>query len=171
MKIISYIIPILLLLLIIYALIKKQNVYDLLVNGISETLPLIFSLFPYLTAILVMNELMKISGLLDILIKILSPLFSVFSIPNEVIKLIILKPFSGSGSLAVLNEILLQNEVKSYISMLACVLFGSSETIFYVSAVYYAKCKNKKATKPITISLVATFISTVFSCFICKFFF
>ena len=55
--------------------------------------------------------------------------------------------------------------------MLACVLFGSSETIFYVSAVYYAKCKNKKATKPITISLVATFISTVFSCFICKFFF
>lgn len=171
MKAVSYTIPILVVFLLIYCIVKKQNIYDLFIKGISETLPLIFSLFPYLCAILVMNELMKASGLLDILITFLSPVFSLFSIPKEVIKLVILKPFSGSGSLAILNEILVENGVNSYISMLACCLYGSSETIFYISAVYYIKCKNKKATKGIILSLVATFISTVFTCFICKLFF
>ncbi len=171
MKIVSFIIPFLLILIIIYSLIKRKNVYELFVKGISETIPLIISLFPYLCAILVMNELMKVSGLFDILIKLLSPIFSVFSIPKEVINLVILKPFSGSGSLAILNEILISNGVNSFQSMLACVLYGSSETIFYISAVYFVKCKNKKATKAIIISLVATFISTIFSCLICKLFF
>ncbi len=170
MNIVVYIIPILILLLIIYSLIKKKNVYESFISGTKETLPLIFSLFPYLTAILVMNELMKTSGLLDIFIRILSPVFSLFGVPNEVIKLIIIKPFSGSGSLAILNEILVSNGVNGYLSTLACSLFGSSETIFYISAVYYVKCKNKKATKAIILSLVACFISTVFTCFICKFF-
>ena len=171
MKIVSYIIPVLLVLLLIYSILKKQNVYDLFIKGVSETLPLIFSIFPYLSAILVMNELMKTSGLFDILIKFLSPVLSIFSIPSEIANLIILKPFSGSGSLAILSEIISNCGANSKTAMLACVVFGSSETVFYISAVYYAKCKNKKATKPIIISLVATFISTIFTCFICKFFF
>ena len=171
MKTVSYLIPILVLLLLIYSAIKNKNVYETFIKGTSETLPLIFSLFPYLCAILVMNELMKVSGLLDILIKLLTPIFSFFQIPKEVIKLIILKPFSGSGSLAILNEIFIENGVNSYVSMLACCLYGSSETIFYISAVYYAKCKNKKATKAVIISLVALIFSTIFTCFICKLFF
>ncbi len=170
MNIVVYIIPILILLLLIYSIIKKKNVYESFISGTKETLPLIFSIFPYLTAILVMNELMKTSGLLDLIIKIVSPVFSFFGVPNEVVKLVIIKPFSGSGSLAILNEILVSNGVNGYISMLACALFGSSETIFYISAVYYAKCKNKQATKAIILSLVACFISTIFTCFICKFF-
>ncbi len=171
MKTVSYIIPVLLLTLLFYSIIKKKNIYELFIKGTRETLPLIFSLFPYLCAILVMNELMKASGLFDILINILSPVFSFFSIPKEVIKLIILKPFSGSGSLAILNEIFIENGVNSFVSMLACCLYGSSETIFYISAVYYAKCKNKKATKAVIISLVASIISTIFTCFVCKLFF
>lgn len=171
MRIVSYIIPILVVLLFLYSIIKKQNVYDLFIKGVSETLPLIFSLFPYLSAILVMNELMKVSGLFDIIINLLSPIFSLFSLPKEIINLVILKPFSGSGSLAILSDIIKSNGVNSYNTLLSCVVFGSSETVFYISAVYYAKCKNKKATKPIIISLVATFISTIFTCFICKFFF
>lgn len=171
MKSVSYIIPILVLSLLICSIIKRKNIYELFVKGTRETLPLIFSLFPYLCAILVMNELMKVSGLFDIIISVLSPVFSLFSVPKEVINLIILKPFSGSGSLAILNEIFIENGVNSFTSMLACCLYGSSETIFYISAVYYAKCKNKKATKAVIISLVASIISTVFTCFICKLFF
>ncbi len=170
MNTIVYIIPILILFLLFYSIIKRKNVYELFVLGTKETLPLIFSLFPYLIAILVMNELMKVSGLLDIIITVLSPVFCFFGVPKEVIGLIIIKPFSGSGSLAILNDVLVNNGVNGFISTTACCLFGSSETIFYISAVYYAKCKNKQATKAIIISLVACFISTVFTCFICRFF-
>ena len=76
MKFIVYIIPILILFLLIYSFVKKKSVYELFILGTKETLPLIFSLFPYLTAILVMNELMKVSGLLDFIACIFSPVFS-----------------------------------------------------------------------------------------------
>ena len=170
MNIVVYIMPILILLLILYSLIKKKNVYELFILGTKESLPLIFSLFPYLVAILVMNELMIASGLIDVITILLTPIFNLLGIPNELIKLIILKPFTGSGSFAILNEILIKNGVNNYISLVACSLFGSSETVFYISAVYYAKCKNKKATKAIILSLVACFISTIFTCLICRFF-
>jgi spore maturation protein B len=92
-------------------------------------------------------------------------------VPEEITKLILLKPFSGSGSLALLTDIYKTYGVNSYISIVASAVYGSSETIFYVSAVYMAKCKNKKVTKGIIISLIATFISTILSCNFIKLFY
>ncbi len=166
-----YIIPALLIFLLLYSIIKRKNVYELFVLGTKEAIPFVISIFPYITAILVMNELFKISGLLSTFIKLTSPLFKLFGIPNEVISLIILKPFSGSGSLALLDEIITLNGANSYASMVACCLYGSSETVFYISAIYFINCKNKKATKGILISLLATFIATVLCCNLLKFFY
>lgn len=166
-----YVIPVLLLVLFLYLTIKRKNSYDFFVSGVKETIPLVISLFPYILAILLLSDLFEISGLSNIFIKLTSPIFTFFGIPKEVIKLIIIKPFSGSGSLALLNEIIVNNGANSYITKVACCLFGSSETVFYISAVYYAKCKNKNATKGIIISLVACFISNIITCFFCKFIF
>lgn len=163
-------IPVLLVLLIIYCIIKKVNVYETFVLGAKNGLDLTVSIFPYIATILLMVSLFELSGLNALIIKILSPIFNFFGVPKELINLIIIKPFSGSGSLAILNDIIKQNGTNSYITLCASAIFGSSETTFYISAVYFVKCKNKKAVKPIIISLTACFISTVLTCLICKFF-
>ena len=165
-----YIIPILIILLLITCAIKKINAYDVFVDGAKKSIDLVLDIAPYLIAIFLTCELFEISGLDEIFVKFLSPVFSFLGIPKELIKLVIIKPFSGSGSLAILTEIIKNNGANSYISKCACAVFGSSETTFYISAVYYAKCKNKKATKGIIISLIATLISTILTCLICRLF-
>lgn len=167
-NLLNAIVPTLILLVFIYAIIKKVNLYDAFSDGIKQAFPLIVSIFPYLTAIFIMTELMQISGLNNAICGLIAPLFKVLGIPEQLIKLVILKPFSGSGSLAVLSEIYATYGADSYVSRCASCIFGSSETIFYISAVYFADCKNKNLKLPILISLIATFISCVFACLICK---
>lgn len=168
MKYIGLILPISFILLFIYATLKKVKVYDAFSIGAKDGLLTVLSILPYLITIFVMTELFSKSGISDKVIDFLSPFFSTLGIPEEITPLIIIKPFSGSGSLAILSDIFQKYGADSYISRCASTIFGSSETVFYVSAVYYSKSKEKRLTKPIIISLVSTFISTIFACFICK---
>ena len=115
-----------------------------------------------------MCALFEASGLSDALTRLLSPAFGFLGIPQELTKLVLIKPFSGSGSLAYLNEIIASYGADSYISRCACVCFGSSETVFYISAVYFAKTKTKKIALPVVCVLTATFLSTVTACLICR---
>ena len=167
----SFIIPIFLILILVLCAIKRVKVYDIFVKGASEGVPLVISLLPYIVAVLLMSELFEVSGLSKIFINFLSPLFTFLGVPKELIKLIIIKPFSGSGSLALLSEIIKAHGTSSYISVCACAIYGSQETVFYISAVYFVKCKNKKVTKGILISILATFITTILCCNLLKLFF
>ena len=170
MSVISYVLPLLIIGVFVYAFIKKVPVYQVFTAGVKSALELTYSLFPAILAVILMSELFKVSGLYSIFLKVLSPVFNFFGIPIELIELIILKPFSGSGSLALLNEIYKTYGTSGYIPLCASAIFGSSETIFYVTAIYYVKCKNKNAVKGIIISLTATFITTCFACLLCRLF-
>ena len=164
MKYLSLVIPVILIILLVYASAKKVKVYDSFAVGAGKGLSTVFSVFPYLVTIFIMTELFRESGLSDRLTGLLSPLFKAWGIPAEIAPLVILKPFSGGGSLALLSEI-----YQSYGSLCASAVYGSSETTFYISAVYYSKSKEKRLIKPILISLISTFISIIFACFICRF--
>ena len=168
MKYVSLVIPALFLALFVYALIKRVKLYDCFTDGIKEAAPLVLSLFPYLAAILMLSELFERSGLSGYLTSFLSPAFEFLGIPSEIAKLVLMKPFSGSGSTALLSEILSAYGADSYIARCACVTYGSSETVFYISAVYFAGVKNKKLFKPVLIALVANFITVIFGCFLCR---
>ena len=148
-------------------MIKKVRPYDAFTDGVKSAIPFAVSIFPYLASIFIMTELFEASGLSSVVSKFISPVFGLFGIPKELTKLVLIKPFSGSGSLAVLSEIYTAYGVDSYLSRCASVIYGSSETVFYVAAVYFAGAKTKKLTTPIIISLVASFISCAFACFIC----
>lgn len=163
----AYFIPIFFIVILIYSLIKKVKPYDAFTNGAKSAIPFAISIFPYLVSIFVMTELFEASGLSALFTKILSPIFNFLGIPSELTKLVLIKPFSGSGSLALLSEIFSTYGVDSYLSRCACVIYGSSETVFYIAAVYFAGAKTKKLTAPIIISLIASFFSCVFACFIC----
>ena len=90
-------------------------------------------------------------------------------IPEEIAPLLLVKPLSGSGSIAVLSDILGKYGVDSYIARCACVAYGSSETIFYIGAVYFAGIKRKKLSLALFISVLSYLLSVVLCCFLCRF--
>ena len=164
----KYFIPILFLIVLLFSIIKKVKPYDAFTEGAKSAIPFAISVFPYLVSIFILTELFEASGLSSAVSTFLQPVFSLLGIPAELTKLVLIKPFSGSGSLAILSEIYTKYGVDSYLSRCASVIYGSSETVFYIAAVYFAGAKTKKLTAPILISLVASFISCAFACFICK---
>ena len=167
MKYVALIIPALFFALFLYALLKKVRLYDCFTEGVKEAVPLLLSIFPYLAAMLMLSELFERSGLSAALTQALSPAFSALGIPPEISKLVLLKPFSGSGSTALLSEIISVYGADSYIARCAAVAYGSSETVFYISAVYFAGSK-KNLAKPVVIALISNFISVILGCLLCK---
>ena len=163
----KYFIPILFLIIFLVALIKRVKPYDAFTLGAKSALPFAISLFPYLVSIFVITELFEVSGISNAVSSFISPFFNLLGIPSELTKLVLIKPFSGNGSLAILTEIFNTYGVDSYLSRCASAIYGSSETVFYVAAVYFAGAKTKKLAVPILISLFASFCSCVFACFIC----
>ena len=163
----KYFIPILFLIIFLFALIKRVKPYDAFTLGAKSAIPFAVSIFPYLVSIFVITELFEVSGISNAVSNFISPFFNLLGIPSELTKLVLIKPFSGNGSLAILTEIFNTYGVDSYLSRCASVIYGSSETVFYVAAVYFAGAKTKKLTAPILISLFASFCSCVFACFIC----
>ena len=164
----SYIIPVLFLIIFLFGFIKKVKIYDSFVEGAKGAIPFAVSLFPYLLCIFILTELFEVSGVSKFLVELLSPVFSLMGIPKELTSLVLIKPFSGSGALATLSDIFTTYGVDSYLSRCACVIYGSSETVFYIASVYFAGCKKRNLTLPIIISLFAGLVSNVFACFICK---
>lgn len=165
-----YIIPILLLLLVLFGLIKQQNNYESFVKGAQKSLLLVFEIFANIVAIFVIIELFKQSGISAFLQKYISPVFGLFGIPKELCELIVLKPFSGSGSLAILSDIFSNYGVDSYIGRCASVIISSSETVFYVTSVYFSKTKVKNMGYAIPLALFVTFLSSILACLFCKIF-
>ena len=164
----AFIIPAIFIIVLGCAAIKKVNVYSCFTSGIESALKFVLSLLPCLAAVFMMCALFEESGLSELMIKLTSPAFSFFGVPEELTKLILIKPLSGSGSLAYLTKILNEYGADSYIARCACVCYGSSETVFYISAVYFAGMKTKGLMKPIIISLFSALVATVLACALCK---
>lgn len=162
-----YFIPVLFLFIFVYSIFKKVKPYDAFTQGAKSAIPFAVSVFPYLASIFILAELFEISGISNAISSFLAPFFNLLGIPKELTKLVLIKPFSGNGALAVLSEIYSTYGVDSYISRCASVIYGSSETVFYVATIYFVGAKTKKLTAPILISLFASFCSCVFACFIC----
>ena len=163
-----YILPILILGLFAYSFLKKINVYKSFVEGAKSAFNLCLDIFPYIVTILIAVALFRASGLADMLIKLLSPIFNFLGIPTEVSELVLLRPFTGSGSFAILDNIYLTYGADSYISRCASCIMGSSETLFYVSSIYISKTSIKKLSYAIPVGILASILGAVISCLICK---
>ena len=116
-----------------------------------------------------LSMLLDVSGMESKLVGWLTPAFSFFGVPAEIAPLLFVKPLSGSGAIAVLSDILTKYGVDSYIARCACVAYGSSETIFYIGAVYFAGLKRKKMTLALAIAVFSYLASVVLCCFLCRF--
>lgn len=168
MQISNYVIPVLIILLIIYSIIQHNNTYSSFIYGAKTSFDLVLTSFPYLVAIFIAVELFSVSGLNNIFITILSPIFKLLGIPTELTQLIILKPLTGCGSLAALENIFTTYGVDSYIARAGCAIAGSSEAIFYITAVYFSQTKVKKFSYGIPVAIISNLIGVIVACLICK---
>ena len=164
----NFIIPIFIVCVLIYSLIKKINAYDCFVGGARGAVDLCINTFPYLVAIFVVVELLAVSGVSTYLTNIFKPVFNIFGIPAELTEFLILRPFTGSGSIAMLSKLFSVYGADSYISKCACVIMSCSETTFYVIAVYFSTTKIKKLKYVIPVCLLSAFLGAVVACGMCK---
>ena len=164
----NYVVPVILILTLAYGLFKRVNVYDSFVLGAKQSFNLSLSIFPYLAATFIMVNALRASGLDEYVTKLLAPPFALLGVPSEVVELMLLRPFSGSGSLAILSDVYKQYGVDSYVARCASVIMGSSETVFYVASVYFAGTKVKHTGAAIPIALFCNLIGGVVACLLCK---
>ncbi len=164
----AYILPILFLLLIIYCIYKRINTYDHFVKGAKGAIKLVVDIFPFIASIMIAVALLRVSGITTWLTSLLTPVFNFLGIPPELTELVLLRPFTGSGSYALLENVLTTYGADSYISRCACVIMGCSETIFYVATVYFSQTKVKKLLYAIPVALVCSLVGTILACLICK---
>lgn len=166
----SYIIPIFIIFLLLYSFFKKINAYDSFIYGGKQAVNLCINTFPYLVAIFAVVELLSISGLSSVLANLASPIFNVLGIPTELTEFMILRPFTGSGSMGMLSRLFETYGPDSFVSKCACVIMSTSETTFYVVAVYLSTTKIKKLKYVIPVCLLSAIIGASLSCLFCKIF-
>ena len=164
----KYILPVLILILLIVATIRRVNIYESFVLGARESLKLVLGIFPYLAAMMLIIELFTASGLDSLIIKGVAPIFELVGIPKELAPLIIIRPLSGNGSIAMLESIIAKYGVDSYIARTASVIVGASETIFYVATLYFSTTKVKKLRYAIPVALIASFVGVIVACLLTK---
>lgn len=162
-----YAIPIIFLAVLLYGLIKRVKVYDIFVVGAKEGISTIVKIIPTLVGLMVAVGVFKASGALELLIIIIEPIAVFFGIPPETIPLAIMRPVSGSASLAIVNEIITEYGPDSYIGRTASTMMGSTETIFYTLTIYFGSVGIKNIRYTLIAALLADFISVIASAYIC----
>lgn len=162
-------IPILIVFVLVYALVKGVDAYSGFVNGAKGALPLMANLVPYIIAMFVAVELFRLSGLSGLLCDLLAPVFRYIGVPPEVCELTLIRPFSSNAGYVILKDIFVRYGVDSYIGKCASVIMGSSDTIFYVSSIYFASTNVRKTGLTIPIALVCNVVCAILSCFCCRF--
>lgn len=152
----TYIMPFLIFYVIGYGLLKKQNIYGAFVNGAKEGLVTVVQLVPTLIGLMVAVGVLRASGFLDMLAGLLDTPLRAVGFPAEVLPLSLVRMFSNSAATGLLLDIFKEFGPDSYEGILASLLAGSTETIFYTMSVYFVAAKVKKIRYTLKGALLAT---------------
>ena len=163
-----YAIPMLLLLIPLYGIRKKQPVYELFIEGASEGVHMALQILPYLMAMLTAVAVFRASGAFELLAKMLYPLTTYLGIPVDVVPLAIMRPLSGSGALAMASDVINNAGPDCFTGLLASVMQGSTDTTFYILAVYFGSVGIKKYRYALSVGLSADMVSFISSYIVCR---
>ena len=172
MTIINYLsaaaVPTVILLIISYGVIEKNKVYDTFLEGAKEGLEVVIKIFPTLIGIFLAVGALRSSGILDLIINIIQPIIKVLKIPAEIMPLAILRPISGSASMAVATDIISQYGADNLIGLIASTIMGSTETTFYTIALYTSAVGIKKIRFVLVAALTADIVGMLVSVAVCR---
>ncbi len=154
----DYLIPGILLISAAAALRKRENAYDLMLEGTAGGLKLLLTILPALILLLTAVHMLKASGAVELLSSLLAPFFSLFGIPPETAMLVLIRPISGSAALAVGADLMAEYGVDSVVGRTAAVMLGSTETTFYTISVYFGAAGIQKTRYTVPAALFADFV-------------
>ncbi len=160
--------PVILLTVLTYGIVKKVPVYEEFTEGAKRGVKVSFKILPYLIAIIVGISMLRASGAIEMLANFLAPVLTKFNIPSDILPLMIVRSLSGSGALGIFSDIANSSGPDAYSTKLAAVMLGSSETTFYVLAVYFGAVGIKKIRYALVIGLLADFIGIVAAISVCN---
>lgn len=151
-------IPVMITLIILYGLKEKNNVFDTFLDGAKEGIEIVFKLFPTLIGIFLAVGALRSSGLIDFIVGLLSPVVEFLNFPSEIMPLALLRPISGSASMAVAVDIMQNYGVDTLTGIISSTIMGSTETTFYTIAIY-TSCVGIKKTRGILLAALAADIA------------
>ena len=152
----------------LYGLIKRVPVYEEFVEGAKEGFEVAVRIIPYLIAILFSIGMFRASGALDFLIGGLRPVLGLIGVPPELLPMMIVRPLTGSGSAAIVLDMINQYGEDSLLVKMAATMFGSTETTFYVIAVYFGAVNIKKTRHAVPAGLIADFVAMLLAVYVVR---
>ncbi len=161
-------IPFILFVTLILGFAKKIKVYEVFIEGAKDGFDVAVRIIPYLVAILVAIGMFRASGAMDYIVKLLSPLTNLIGMPAETLPVALMRPLSGSGSLGIVTELINEHGADSFIGRLASTMFGSTETTFYVLAVYFGAVGIKNSRHAVAAGLIGDFVGLLAAVFFCR---
>ena len=157
----SLMLPLLVLFVVIYGLLKKVDIYNVFVEGAKEGFEMVFTLFPCLLAMILGINLFLKSDILNIILNFINPYLKMINVPVEIIPMAIMRPISGGSSLAILNNLYEVYGPDSFIGRIGSVIQGSTETTFYVLTLYFGSVGIKKIKHALWVGLVVDLIGII----------
>ncbi len=167
----SLVIPLLFAGLSLYGLFKRVDVYSALTAGAKEGCTTLLGIVPALIGLLSAVAMLRASGALEALAILSAPLLRRLGLPAEVMPLMLVRPISGSGALAVASDLMAANGPDSYVGRVASVMLGSTETTFYTIAVYFGAAGIRRTRHTIPAALCADLVGFLASAFAVRLFF
>ncbi|NMB26926.1 MAG: spore maturation protein [Tissierellia bacterium] len=162
------IVPFMVLIILTHGYVKGVDIYNAFIEGAKEGFKTAIRIMPYLIAIFIAIGILRGSSALDMLTDLLSPFTELLGIPKEILPLILIRPISGSGALGVVKDTISHYGPDSFPGVLASVMMGSSETIFYTIALYFGSIGIEKHRHTLKAALLSYIISIFITIFICS---
>lgn len=153
---------------LVFGLIKKVPVFSCFISGAGEALKITADILPAITALMLAVSMLGASGVTGLLSRLLAPAARLIGLPEELLPLCLMCPVSGSGAMAMLEELLGRFGADSYIGRTASVICGASETTFYAIAVYFGSVGITKTRHTLPSALIADFISYLAAALVCR---
>ena len=166
----SYAVAVFTAAVVLYGLIHRCDVYASFTKGAAEAVPVIKKVLPYTVAMVFAVRMAEASGFFDIVCGVISPVTSFFGIPAALIPLMLMRPFSGGGSMGLLSGLLVKVGPDSFGGRAASVYMGSSETLFYTVSVYFGSAGISKTLYVIPTALLTDVVGMAASCILCSIF-
>lgn len=160
--------PMIILIIVIYGMKERKNVFDIFLDGAKEGIKITFNIFPTLIGLFVAIGALKSSGIFDLINYIVSPILNIIHFPSELMPLAILRPISGSSSIAIATELMRNYGVDSNLGKIASTIMGSTETTLYTIAIYTSCIKIKKTRHILLAALCADLVGIITSVVVCN---
>lgn len=161
-------IPVFILIIVFYGLKEKVKVFDVFLDGSKEGIEIVFKLFPTLLGIFLAIGALRSSGFIDLVVNLITPFTNLLEMPSEIAPLAILRPISGSASMAVATDIMQNYGVDTLSGLITSTIMGSTETTFYTIAIYTSCVGIKKTRGILAAALAADVAGIVASTIICQ---